>query len=110
MNPYEAMMGQPQMQPQPMMPQQGMMPQQPMMPMNPHMIDPYTFEQGPGDRFPRTRSLGAQQDIEMVQRQLDEAKIEADLQKDLASYESKMISLAKSDMQDYMQMLKGGVV
>jgi len=95
MNPYEAMMAQQQ---QPMM-----------MPQNPHQVEPYTFTQGPGDRFPRTQALGSMQDVEMIQRQLDEAKIQADLQKDLASYESKMVSLAKNDMQDYMQMLKGGV-
>lgn len=80
----------------------GLMP-----PPNPHQVDPYTFSQGPDDRFPRTQGLGQMQGVEGMMQQLDEQKLEADLQKDLASYESKKISQTKTQMQSLMEMLKG---
>lgn len=69
---------------------------------------PWTFVQGPHDRFPRTQGLGQMQGIEQVMRQLDAQKVEADHVKNTAAYDSKKISLEKQYMQDLMEALKGG--
>ena len=87
-------------------PYAAMLPQQ--QPQNPHQIEPYTFTQGEGDRFPRTQNMGQMQGAEQAMRQLDRAKIEADKQKNDASYASKMASYQKSQMQNLMEALRGG--
>lgn len=117
MSPYAGLMGPQGMPPeQPgMMPPQGMPPMPPQamppMPPNPHEIDPYTFTQGPGDRFPATEPLGFSntqnlpqlQQMEQVGKQLEFEKIEADRRKDQASYDSKMISFAKNQLMEALQ-------
>lgn len=75
---------------------------------NPHAQTPYTFVQGPRDRFPRTQGLGDMQEVEGMMTMLEQEKNEANLRKDIASYEQKSIGNMKEQMKHLMEALKGG--
>jgi len=68
---------------------------------------PWTFVQGPHDRFPRTQGIGDMQGVERILDQLNSQKTELDFQKDVATYERKKIGQAENQMKKLMEMLKG---